>query len=208
MTVTTPPTTEAPQPKYRKDYLPPAFFIETVELEFELGEDGTTVRSRMAFVRNEAAGTPAAPLVLDGEELETLEVGIDGAALDATRWTATADQLTVTDVPERFTLETVVRIHPESNTALMGLYRSSGNFCTQCEAEGFRKITWYPRPARRDGEVPRHDASPRSAKYPVLLSNGNRVASRTSTGRPPSRSHWEDPFPKPSYLFALVAGDL
>ncbi|MEM9382084.1 MAG: M1 family aminopeptidase, partial [Planctomycetota bacterium] len=206
MTVTSPPSTDAPEPKYRRDYRPPAYLVETIGLEFDLADDGTTVRATTEFVRNGAVGDGAADLVLSGEELETLEVKLDGETLDPGRWTATAEELTVTGVPARFTLETTVRIHPETNTGLMGLYRSSGNFCTQCEAEGFRQITWS---LDRPDVMATYRVTIRAdrAAYPMLLSNGNRV-SQTDLGDGRHEVVWEDPFKKPSYLFALVAGDL
>ncbi|MFT6830021.1 MAG: aminopeptidase N [Planctomycetota bacterium] len=207
MTVTTPNTTSAPQPKFRKDYEAPGFWIREVELWFDLGEEGTTVRAEIKLERNADAGQPGSPLVLMGEELETLSVGINGQELDASGWSQTATELTVKDLPGGpFTLETTVMIHPESNTALSGLYKSSGNFCSQCEAEGFRRITWFlDRPDVM--ATYRVTVTADKSKYPVLLSNGNRMASRDEeNGR--HSVVWEDPFKKPSYLFALVAGDL
>ena len=120
---------QAPQPKFRKDYAPPHFDVESVELEFDLGEDGTEVTARVAYARRE--GSSGQPLVLLGEELETLRVAVDGRELAAGEFEAGPEELVVPGVPDRFVLETAVRIHPESNTTLMGLYRSSGNFCTQ-----------------------------------------------------------------------------
>ena len=206
MTVTTPDTASAPEPTFRKDYQAPGFLIQHVELWFDLGEDGTTVRSKIQFERNPAVGG-SAPLVLMGEELETLAVLVDGKELDASGWSATATELTVTALPgDSFTLETTVRIHPESNTSLNGLYKSSGNFCSQCEAEGFRSITWFlDRPDVM--ATYRVTVTAEKEKYPHLLSNGNRIESRVEAdGR--HSVVWEDPFKKPSYLFALVAGDL
>ncbi|QDV04980.1 Aminopeptidase N [Planctomycetes bacterium Poly30] len=207
MTVTTSDTASAPQPKYRKDYQAPGFWIHEVELWFDLGADGTTVRSSIRFERNAAVTEPGSPLVLMGEELETLRVSVDGKELGASGWSATATELTVRDLPgDSFTLETEVRIHPESNTALSGLYRSSGNFCTQCEAEGFRRITWFlDRPDVM--ATYRVTVTADKTKYPMLLSNGNRIEEREEEGGRHSVV-WEDPFKKPSYLFALVAGDL
>ena len=203
MTVSTDHTTDAPQPKFRKDYCPPDFLVDSVDLEFDLEEEGTTVRARIAMVRNGAAD---APLVLKGEELETLSVAVDGVERGADGFTVSGDELVIPDVPDRFTLETAVRIHPENNTSLMGLYKSSGNFCTQCEAEGFRRITWFlDRPDVM--ATYRVTLTADRAKYPVLLSNGNRISEEDlDDGK--YRVVWEDPFKKPSYLFALVAGDL
>ncbi|MCP3915356.1 MAG: aminopeptidase N [bacterium] len=191
---------------HRKDYRVPHFWIDSVHLRFELGEEETLVRAKIAFRRNADARTPDAPLALVGEELELLSLAIDGHTVNPSRYTQTAEDLVIQDVPDRFTLQSEVRIHPEKNTKLMGLYKSSGNFCTQCEAEGFRRITWFlDRPdvmARYTTEI---IADPE--RYPVMLSNGNRI----DTGNLPDgrrRVVWEDPFKKPSYLFALVAGDL
>jgi len=196
----------APEPKFRKDYQPPAFWITDVELEFDLGEDGTEVRATLAIERNSAAGTPDAPLILDGEGLETLEVQLDGVTLDPDRITLGAEHLTIARMPARCVLTTRVRMHPETNSQLSGLYRSSGNFCTQCEAEGFRRITWF---LDRPDVMARYRVTITADKerYPVLLSNGNRLGVEDlPQGRHCAK--WEDPFPKPSYLFALVAGRL
>lgn len=197
-------TLDAPAPKYRKDYRAPDFWIDTVTLDFDLGETETIVTCETTIRR--ADGAAGAPLVLMGEELETLEVAVDGQVLEAGGWTATDEELTVASVPDAFTLRTKVRIHPETNTALMGLYRSSGNFCTQCEAEGFRRITWFlDRPDVM--ATYRVTMTADKAKYPVLLSNGNRLRAQDLEGGR-HMAEWEDPFKKPSYLFALVAGDL
>ncbi|MEO1695652.1 MAG: aminopeptidase N [Planctomycetota bacterium] len=197
-----PAVSDAPQPKLRKDYAAPDFSIDSVELWFELGEDGTDVTAELALRRT----TPGAVLELMGEELETLEVAVDGEVLDAARWTAGAETLTVEGLPDVCTLRTKVRIHPERNTALMGLYRSSGNFCTQCEAEGFRRITWFlDRPDVMSSY--RVTITADKAKYPIMLSNGNRLGVE-DLGDGRHRARWEDPHKKPSYLFALVAGDL
>jgi aminopeptidase N len=185
-----------------EDYAPPAFLVESVALEVELFEEFARVRSRLAIRRH--AGP--APLVLDGEELETESVALDGRALDAGEYALTATRLTVAGVPERFSLETVCRIRPRQNTQLMGLYAAQSGFFTQCEAEGFRRITWF---IDRPDVMSKYEVTIRAdrEKYPVLLSNGNRVA----TGNEANGRHWvkwSDPFPKPSYLFALVAAKL
>jgi len=194
---------EAPKRVLRRDYRPPDYAIDEVELHFDLGEDGTTVESRLQMRRR--AGVPAdAPLRLDGEELELLHVAVDGEPWSP--HTVEGEQLVVRDLPERFELATRVRIHPETNRALSGLYRSSGNFCTQCEAMGFRRITWFldrPDVMARYRTVIDADRE----RCPVVLSNGNRVREQ-DLGGGRHRVEWEDPFPKPSYLFALVAGDL
>ncbi len=196
-------TEAAAQRKFRKDYREPDFWIDTVDLEFELGEDGTEVVATIAFRRN---GSHERPLVLNGEELETLAVEVDGQAWPSHQWEAEAEALTIQSVPDTFTLKTRVRIHPENNTSLSGLYRSSGNFCTQCEAEGFRRITWF---LDRPDVMAKYSTTITGSqeKYPVMLSNGNRV-SEEDLGDGRHRVRWEDPFRKPSYLFALVAGNL
>ncbi|PNR00306.1 aminopeptidase N (plasmid) [Azospirillum argentinense] len=190
-----------------QDYRPPAHLIDTVDLFFDLGEEVTTVRAQLGLRRNPARDDAAAlPLTLDGQRLELVSVALNGQPLGDADYTVTPDHLTVHSVPETFTLETVVRIKPQENTALEGLYKSSGNFCTQCEAEGFRKITYF---ADRPDVMARYTTTITADKalYPVLLSNGNLIESGDlPDGR--HRAVWEDPFPKPCYLFALVAGTL
>ncbi len=195
----------AATPKYRKDYQEPDYWIREVDLEFDLGEDLTLVRSRMQIERNSSTEDGQA-LFLDGEGLEGRGFWIDGRELAADEWTLVEGGVQISAVPAQFQLETLVGIKPQENSSLMGLYKSSGNFCTQCEAEGFRKITWF---ADRPDNMARFSVRVRADKtlYPVLLSNGNRVAARDlEDGR--HEVHWEDPYPKPSYLFALVAGHL
>lgn len=188
-----------------QDYRPPAFLIDQVELSFELDESQTLVRSRLQVQRNPSALERTADLHLDGEELELLELRLDGRELAPTAFNLESDGLCVFEVPEVFSLEALVRIHPEHNTRLEGLYRSGTLFCTQCEAEGFRRITYFlDRPDVMARFRTRVVAGP---GYPVLLSNGNPVGEGVlADGR--SYAEWEDPFPKPCYLFALVAGDL
>jgi aminopeptidase N len=188
------------------DYRPPDFLIDSVALSFELGEDATRVKSRLAVRRNPQSLDKTAPLRLDGEEMELLSVALDGEALGANRYRLDAESLTLADVGERFTLEIETKIKPQDNTQLSGLYKSGGNFCTQCEPEGFRRITYF---LDRPDVMARFETVIAGDKrlYPVLLSNGNPVAS----GEGPEGRHWAkwvDPHPKPSYLFALVAGDL
>ena len=191
---------------YRRDYRPSEFLIDAVDLSFELDPAETLVRAKMQLRRNPDVQTSRGPLRLHGDELELRSVRLDGSPLDSARFEADSTRLQVADVPDRFELETEVRIRPGENTKLMGLYTSSGAFCTQCEAEGFRRITYYlDRPDVMARFTTRIEAD--RAKYPVLLSNGNRVGE----GELPGGRHWvqwEDPFRKPSYLFALVAGDL
>ena len=196
--------TQTPQATRLADYRPPDWRIETVELDFDLGEDATRVGARLA-VRCDHEG-PARPLVLNGQGLKTLSLAIDGRALGAGDYVMTDESLTIADPPEEFTLETLVEIHPETNSALDGLYKSGGNFCTQCEAEGFRRITWFL--DRPDVMATYRTAiTAEAARYPVLLSNGNLVESE-DLGDGRHRAVWADPWPKPAYLFALVAGDL
>ncbi|MBN2362383.1 MAG: aminopeptidase N [Deltaproteobacteria bacterium] len=196
---------DTPRTIYLRDYLPPDFLVDTVDLRCELGEETTRVRSRLALRRNPAR--PAgAPLVLDGKELELESIALDGRPLAAGEYQVDAEHLTVDRVPDSFALELVTAIRPQDNTALSGLYKSSGNFCTQCEAEGFRRITYYPdRPDVMASFTTTVVADP--ARYPVLLSNGNLVdQGALADGR--RWATWRDPFNKPAYLFALVAGDL
>ncbi|MCB1801899.1 MAG: aminopeptidase N [Gammaproteobacteria bacterium] len=187
-----------------QDYQPPAYLVDSVDLDFDLREQGTRVVSRLALRRNPEGN--GGDLRLDGESLQPVWVRLDGVELDASRYHIDAESLTLTDPPEAFVLESEVIIAPESNTALEGLYRSGGMFCTQCEPEGFRKITWF---------VDRPDVMARFrvrleadlSAFPVLLSNGNPLESgELAAGR--HYAVWDDPIPKPCYLFALVAGDL
>jgi len=184
-----------PQPRaiHLKDYAPPAFRVESVDLDVDIREDHALVRAKLEIRRN-AAG----PLVLDGDELELVSMALNGKSVS---YKATEDKLTIAEVPDSFTLETVSRIVPQKNTKLEGLYATKHGFVTQCEAEGFRRITWF---IDRPDVMARYTTTVRAdpGKYPVLLSNGNRVASGEGWAR------FEDPFPKPSYLFALVAANL
>ncbi len=197
--------TETPQTIYLKDYTPPAYLVDTVDLDVDIRPGSTTVTATLACRRN-PAGAGAQALVLDGEELETVSVAIDGRTLAAGEYTVAAETLTIPGVPEQFTLRTVVRIVPEKNTQLSGLYRSADGYFTQCEAQGFRRITWFPdRPdVMATFTVTLHADK---AALPVLLANGNPVASGDEAdGRHWAR--WQDPFKKPCYLFAVVAGKL
>lgn len=189
---------------HRSQYVQPPYWIESVELDFDLQEQRTRVRSRIKFFQNEQVSP--GPLVLNGEDLQLLGVWLEGRELTAEEYHLSDDRLTLEQLPARFTLEILVEINPDENTSLSGLYRSSGNFCTQCEAMGFRRITYFlDRPDVM--ATYRVTISADQTQYPVLLSNGNRVESRElEDGR--HQVSWEDPHPKPSYLFALVAGDL
>lgn len=190
----------------RDDYRPPNYLIYETRLTIRLGEDVTDVIGELSIRQNPNAAPAARDLILDGEDLKLVSIAIDGSPLPPGRYSLSSEQLIIHDVPKQFQLQTHVRIHPEKNTALSGLYRSSGNFCTQCEAEGFRRITYYlDRPDVLSHFVTRIEAS--KAQNPVLLSNGNLI----DQGPLADDRHyavWDDPFPKPSYLFALVAGRL
>jgi aminopeptidase N len=196
----------AHQPTRLADYRPPGFLIDAVDLVFELGEEKTSVKSRLSLRRNPGAAESGAPLRLDGRELELVSLALDGQALGPNRYQRDDESLVIPGVPDRFTLDIETRIEPQNNTVLSGLYKSGGNFCTQCEPEGFRRITYF---------IDRPDVMARftttiladKARYPVLLSNGNPADRGDSTGGR-HWAKWVDPFPKPSYLFALVAGDL
>ncbi|MDH0303769.1 aminopeptidase N [Pseudomonas sp. GD04091] len=198
--------TEQPQVIYLKDYQAPEYLIDETHLTFELFEDHTLVHAQLVMRRNPERGAGLPPLVLDGQQLELLSVQLDDQALAAGDYQLSDDSLTVQPNAERFTLDTSVKIHPESNTALEGLYKSGKMFCTQCEAEGFRKITYYlDRPDVMSTFTTTVIAE--QHRYPVLLSNGNPVGDGPAEdGR--HWATWEDPFKKPAYLFALVAGDL
>ena len=189
----------------RSQYLPPAYLLDKVELTFELFDGHTVVRSRLNLRRNPQPGSPR-ELILDGDGLETYELKLDGRVLGVADYVETPTSLTVFHAGDAVVLEVTTRLDPAANTALSGLYRSGGIFCTQCESEGFRRITWFP--DRPDVMAPyRVRIEADQATCPVLLSNGNRMAA----GKLPSGRYfaeWDDPFPKPSYLFALVAGDL
>ncbi|MBU2753835.1 aminopeptidase N [Acidithiobacillus sp. CV18-2] len=185
----------------RQNYRSPDFAIDTVELEIFLRPQDTEVRSRLTLQR---LNPSAKDLLLDGEGLELLSLSLDGKDLSSDRHSREAGKLRVKDVPEHFVLESRVRIQPEANTALSGLYYADEVFLTQCEAEGFRRITWF---LDRPDVLARFTVTLHAPKVscPILLSNGNCVA----TGDADNGWHWarwEDPFPKPCYLFAAVGG--
>jgi aminopeptidase N len=200
------PRDPAPTVVRLRDYRPPAFLISEVELEIDLRADHALVRASLNVARNPAHPDRRAPLVLDGEDLATVSVAVHGHRLRPDDYTVEPARLVLPDVPDRFVLETVVRIAPEKNTKLMGLYASKDGYFTQCEAEGFRRITWF---IDRPDVMAKYVTTIRAdkARFPRLLSNGNLVA----TGEEPGGRHWakwEDPFPKPCYLFAMVAANL
>jgi aminopeptidase N len=198
--------TEQPKMIYLKDYQAPEYLIDETHLTFELFDDHSLVHAQLVMRRNPARGAGLPPLVLDGQLLELLSVKLADVDLTASDYELTPDSLTIQPKSETFTLDTSVKIHPETNTALEGLYKSSGMFCTQCEAEGFRKITYYlDRPDVMSSFTTTVIADKQD--FPILLSNGNPVgAGPEGEGR--HWITWEDPFKKPAYLFALVAGDL
>jgi aminopeptidase N len=185
--------------------MPPAYLLTQVELGFDLDADNTQVSCRLLMQRNPLATDTT--LQLFGVELELMSLRMNGALLKAPAQYAIAeDKLVILNAPDAVELEIVTRIHPAKNTSLMGVYVSNGNFFSQCEAQGFRKVTYFP--DRPDVMAPytvmlRGD----KAKYPVMLSNGNLIE-QGDLGDGRHYAKWQDPFNKPSYLFALVAGNL
>ncbi|MGK5095062.1 aminopeptidase N [Deltaproteobacteria bacterium TL4] len=195
----------SPQTVYLADYTPPAYWIDTIDLHFELQDSFTQVRSKLSLRRSKYASTTE-PLVLNGHSMELISIKIEGTPLKPEEYSTEAETLTIPGVPETFTLEVETRIKPHENTSLEGLYQSKGMFCTQCEAEGFRKITYFiDRPDVMANYTTTIVAD--KTRYPVLLSNGNCVA-QGDLDQDRHWVKWEDPFKKPCYLFALVAGDL
>ena len=190
---------------YLKDYTLPTYQVESIDLIFDLDEDSTLVTSVVKYQYNPASKAERS-LQLHGEELELEGIKLDGESLAGSDYDVDNKRLTISNTPENFTLEIITRIYPQKNTALDGLYKSSGNFCTQCEAQGFRRITYYqdrPDVMSYFSTLIRADKE----KYPVLLSNGNLLESGDlENGK--HYAKWQDPFAKPAYLFALVAGNL
>ncbi|MGB9988422.1 aminopeptidase N [Pseudoduganella rhizocola] len=196
--------TDSPQTIYRKDYTPPSYLVETVELGFDLDPQRTIVSSRIVVRHNPDSKNH--DIVLQGEEIELVALRMNGVALDQAQYSIVNHTLTIRKAPLNAVLEIETLCNPQENTSLSGLYVSNGNFFTQCEAEGFRRITYFP---DRPDVMARYTVMLRAdkAKYPVLLSNGNLI----EEGELPDGRHyakWEDPFKKPSYLFALVAARL
>ncbi len=189
---------------FRHDYVEPSFWVDTVELGIDLEPGATRVAARSVLKRNPAA--KQRDLVLNGEELELVVIRMNGKTLNKRHYHLADGQLTIVNPPDLVTLEIETLLQPEKNTSLMGLYVSNGNFFTQCEAEGFRKITFFP---DRPDVMATYRVMLRGdkARYPVLLSNGNLVE-QGDLGDGRHYALWEDPFKKPSYLFALVAGQL
>ncbi|MFO1187894.1 MAG: aminopeptidase N [Alphaproteobacteria bacterium] len=197
--------TEEPKTIHLKDYRPPSHLIDRVHLEVALHPERARVKARLEVRANPAAGAPGGDLVLDGDELNLISVALDGKPLSAADYEASANRLCVKRPPTRFTLETEVEIAPGKNTKLSGLYLADGLYCTQCEPEGFRRITYFiDRPDVLSIYSVRLIAE---MSVPVLLANGNE----TARGEMPGGKHfvdWHDPFPKPAYLFAMAGGTL
>ncbi len=200
--------TEQARPVRLQDYRPPAWLVDTVALDVSLDPQATRVRSVLSVRPNPAAAPVPAPLVLDGDGLDLVALALDGEPVTADRFVATPTALTIAQPPQRpFKLTIETALDPSANTQLMGLYRSSGTYCTQCEAEGFRRITFFPdRPDVMAVYTVRIEADKTEA--PVLLANGNLVEAGGIPGTERHYAVWHDPFPKPSYLFALVGGNL
>jgi aminopeptidase N len=194
-----------PKTVFLKDYRAPDYRIEHVDLSFQLDPARTIVKSRL-MVRRAPGAEPGAPLILDGAGIDLLSIAIDEDRLGDGAYRLGDETLTVLSPPQEFMLDIETACSPEANTALSGLYISNGMFCTQCEAEGFRRITYYlDRPDVLSKFSVRIEAD--KARYPVLLSNGNLLASG-DLGGGRHFAQWADPHPKPSYLFAVVGGDL
>lgn len=192
-----------PKTIYRKDYQAPNFLIAETHLDFDIQSDKTLVKSKLLLRRN---GSHSDALVLNGEALSLQEIAVDGVAMSESNYQVAEKSLTLMNLPDSCELTITVEIDPKTNTALEGLYSSNGMYCTQCEAEGFRRITYYlDRPDVMSVFTTTITAD--KSDYPILLSNGNKVSeSDLEDGR--HQLVWHDPFPKPCYLFALVAGDL
>ena len=197
---------DSPRPRRLKDYRPPAYLVDHVDLDFSLDPEQTRVKATLKMRRNPADSGATKPLVLDGEHLQLESVSLNGKPLTARDYKTDDGSLTIAKVPQTFTLDLETVINPDANKALQGLYRSRGVFCTQCEAEGFRRITFFPdRPDVLATYMCRIEADQKAV--PILLANGNPgKQGKLAGGR--HFAEWHDPHPKPSYLFALVGGDL
>lgn len=204
MTVLTQPT-QQPTTIFLKDYQVPDYLIKTTDLRFEIQDGETLVSAMLQLYRNPAAISAVTQLILHGADLELVSIAIDGRLLESSEYAFGEESLTVFNTPEEFSLITITKIKPETNTSLEGLYKSRTMYCTQCEAEGFRKITYYL--DRPDVMSEFTTTVVADKKFPVLLSNGNLIASG-DLGNNRHYATWHDPFKKPAYLFALVAGDL
>ena len=201
-----------PQPKYRKDYTPPVYLVDTVALDLDIQDGYTDVSVEMTVRRNPNGSGHKSDDTwrLDGREMELLKLAVDGVELPADSYTQEADGITLQSLPDAFTLNLVNRIQPDANTALEGFYRSGDILTTQCESNGFSRITYFP---DRPDVLSRYRVTLTADKkqYPILLANGDCLESGDSQDGSESGRHyavWEDPFPKPCYLFAAVAGDL
>ncbi len=197
---------KTPQTIFLKDYQPPVFLIPNIDLDFQLHEEETFVVSKMLFKRNPKSKDSSDSLYLNGRNLNLLEIRRDGEVLDKAEFKQDDEGLHIYNCPDTFFLETKVRLEPHTNKAFSGLYKTKTVFCTQMEAQGFRRTTFFM--DRPDVLTKyRTTVSADKERYPVLLSNGNLIEEKDLEG---GRHHavWEDPFPKPCYLFALVAGDL
>ena len=193
----------APASILREDYRPPDWLVPAIDLDFDLGIERATVHARLSVERN---GAHDRPIMLDGKGLKLLELKLDGETIAQPDWLLEPDTLTVPIAGDRAEIETLVELAPGANTELMGLYASDGLLCTQCEAQGFRRITFFPdRPDVLSRYTVRMEADRKA--FPVLLSNGDCVASGDAEGGR-HWARWQDPWPKPCYLFALVAADL
>ncbi|MGE5085190.1 MAG: aminopeptidase N, partial [Bacillota bacterium] len=187
---------------YLKDYKAPAFSVDSIHLDFNLNEDFCRVVAKSQIKQLE----PGSALHLNGEDLKLVSVKINGQTLSPSQYQLAAEEMIIPTVPASFTLEIETQLEPQNNTSLEGLYKSNGIFCTQCEAQGFRKITWFlDRPDVMTSYSVTIEAD--KAKYPVLLSNGDRIKIE-DLGNGRHKAYWSDPHKKPCYLFALVAGDL
>jgi len=196
----------SPKTVYLKDYTVPEFLVPKIALDAQLGKTQTVVTATLEVVRNPKSANQTAALELDGEKMELVSVALNGRQLEAGDYSVSDHCLRINEVGDQSTLEIVTKLEPHLNTELSGLYQSSGNFCTQCEAEGFRRITYFP---DRPDVLSVYDVKLTADKdtCPVLLSNGNPKAAGDN-GDGTHWAQWSDPHPKPSYLFALVAGDL
>src|SRR5258707_9986773 len=198
--------TEEARPVRLEDYRPPDWLVETVELDVSLHPAASRVRAAITL-RPNGNGAPA-PVGREGEALNLVSLKLDGVAVPPDQFVATPNRLTITQPPQRrFRLDIETVVDPSANTQLSGLYRSGAIYCTQCEAEGFRRITYFPdRPDVMAVYTTRIEAE--KSEAPVLLANGNLTASGDVPGTSRHFAVWHDPFPKPSYLFALVGGRL
>ncbi len=196
-----------PQPVRLADYRPPDWLVDTVDLDIRLDPTATRVIARLTM-RPNPEGREGSPIVLDGDELTLKSIALDGETLAPEAYAATPSSLTILAPPQRpLVLEIETEVNPSANTKLMGLYRSSGTYCTQCEAEGFRRITYFPdRPDVLAVYTVRIEAGREEA--PVLLANGNPVETGMVEGTDRHYAIWHDPWPKPCYLFAMVGGKL